>query len=454
MVSRFPPYFNVVLSPCLAMLVRFSVENCLSFRDKTTFSMLASKEERHAESVPRIEKYGIGILPLAAIYGGNASGKTNLFKAIGFAQELIVEGSGIDAQIPVERFFLGNRMADKPSRFVFEVLIEEAIYEFSFAVTRAKVVEEKLVKIEPDEDLERTLYHREDGEALVLDPTLLNGDDAQFLKFVYRGTRANQLFLTNAISQNVDTFRQVYDWFKDSLKIIPIAPRYRPLELLEKDTEMLAAVNKLLPLLDTGVTRIGVEKFSLDHFPEGLKRAWEERLNSGEESITERVLGDTLEIVREEGGLLGRRLATYHEKANGEEVRFDMRLESAGTQWLINLLPALLLLAREGSGLTIFIDELDRSLHTLLTQRLIEHYNETCSADTRSQLIFSTHDVLLMDDDLLRRDEMWLIERDAAGVSSLSAISDFEDINEDKDVSGDYLFGRYGGVPEFLHGGR
>ncbi len=437
------------------MLVRFSVENFLSFRDKTTFSMLASKEERHAESVPRIEKYGIGILPLAAIYGGNASGKTNFFVAIAFAKELIVVGTGIDAQIPVDRFLLDDRMADKPSRFVFEVLIEEAIYEFSFAITRAKVVEEKLVKIEPDEGIELTLYHRQDGELLFLDLTLLKSDDdEQFLGFVYRGTRANQLFLTNAISQNVDTFRQVYDWFKDSLKVIQTDARCGPLELLEKDAEMTIALNKLLPLLDTGITRIGVEKILLDHFPERLKRAWEERLNSGEENITELVLGDTLEIAREEGKLIGRRWATYHEKANGEEVRFDMRLESAGTQWLINLLPALHMLAEEKSGQTIIIDELDRSLHTLLTQRLIEHYNEACSADTRAQLIFSTHDALLMDDDLLRRDEMWLVERDAAGASSLSAISDFNDLDEDENISGSYLIGRFGGIPEFLHGRR
>ncbi len=433
------------------MLVRFSVENYLSFRDKTTFSMLASKEERHAESVPRIEKYGIGILPLAAIYGGNASGKTNLIQAIEFAREFILEGSRVDAQIPVLGFLLDDRMADQPSRFAYEMLLGKTIYEFSFAVTRARVVEEKLVKI--NRVHERVLYEREDND-IYLHPSLSkNGDDAQFLDFIFRGTRANQLFLTNAISQNVDTFRQVYDWFKDSLKVIPTDACYGRLERLDKDAEMFAAVNKLLPLLDTGVTRIGVEKFSLDHFPLVLKRIWEERLNSGEESITERVLGDILQISREEGRLIGRRWASYHEKAGGEEVSFSMYVESAGTQWLINLLPALHMLAEERSGLTIIIDELDRSLHTLLTQRLIEHYNETCSAATRSQLIFSTHDVLLMDDDLLRRDEMWLMERDAAGASNLSAISDFKDIEEDKDVSGDYLFGRYGGVPKFLHGG-
>ncbi len=442
------------------MLVRFSVENYLSFRDKTTFSMLASKEERHAESVPRIEKYGIGVLPLAAIYGGNASGKTNLIQAIGFAQELIVTGSQIDAPIPVTCFLLDDQMADKPSRFVFEILIEEAIYEFSFAVTRAKVVEEKLVKIEPDEDIELTLYHREDGELCTLDPALTE-EDAQFLRFVYRGTRANQLFLTNAISQNVDTFRQVYDWFKDSLLLIGTNAQYKPLKHLKNDDKMIEAVNELLPKLDTGVASVRVEEVQLDPFIDAIGTVSQEELDASSGIIKQIVgsvplqdLGELFELSTENGMLIGRALVTSHEKANGEEIQREPSFESAGTLRLINFLPALHMLAGEKTGLTIIIDELDRSLHTLLTQRLIEHYNETCSAVTRSQLVFSTHDVLLMDDDLLRRDEMWLMERDADGVSSLSAISDFNDLDEDENISGSYLIGRFGGVPEFLHGRR
>ncbi len=436
------------------MLVRFSVENYLSFRDKTTFSMLASKEERHAESVPRIEKYGIGILPLAAIYGGNASGKTNLIHAIAFAQNLIVGGSRTDAQIPVTRFLLDDLMADKPSCFVFEMLIEETIYEFSFAVTRDKVLEEKLVKIEPDENLELTLYHREDGELRALDSTLLKADDEQFLRFVYRGTRANQLFLTNAISQNVDIFRPIYNWFDNSLLLLGTGARYSGLKHLEKDAEMNTAVNELLPILDTGISRIGIFKRKLDHVPDELKKEWEEEFDKGVKSLVVDGEGDDLHVTREDGELIGRALSPYHEKANGEEMRFNMSLESAGTQWLINLLPALHMLAGEKSGRTFIIDELDRSLHTLLTRRLIEHYAATCSADTRSQLVFSTHDVMLLDDKLLRRDEMWLMERGAAGASSLSAISDFKDIDKGKSVKGSYLIGRLGGVPKFLHRGR
>ncbi len=423
--------------------------------------MLASKEERHAESVPRIEKYGIGILPLAAIYGGNASGKTNLFEAIVFAQELIVAGSQIDAQIPVTRFLLDDQMADKPSRFVFEVLIEEAIYEFSFAVTRAKVVEEKLVKIEPDEDLELTLYHRKDGELCTLDLTLLKGDDAQFLRFVYRGTRANQLFLHNTILQNVDTFRQVYDWFKDSLLLIGTTAQYKPLKHLKNNDKMIEAVNELLPKLDTGIANVRVEELQLDPFIDAIGTVSQEELVDSTAFVKQiagslrlQDLGEHFELSTEDGMVIGRMLATSHEKVNGEEMQCDPGFESAGTLQLINFLPALHLLAEKNSRKTIIIDELGSSLHTLLTQRLIEHYNEICSAATRSQLIFSTHDVLLMDDDLLRRDEMWLMERDAAGVSSLSAISDFNDLDEDENISGSYLIGRFGGVPEFLYGRR
>ena len=190
------------------MIISFSVENWMSFRDQATFSMIASRERQHGERVPKLGKYQTRVLPVAAIYGGNASGKTNFFEALYFAKTLVVKGTGIDSLIPIEPFRLDDEGTNRPSRFAFELLIDETIYDFSFTVTRRAVIEERLVIITSNS--EKVLYDRRDGKpnfgaSLAKD---------MFLKFAFKGTRDNQLFLTNSVSQKVDKFRPVYDWFR------------------------------------------------------------------------------------------------------------------------------------------------------------------------------------------------------------------------------------------------
>lgn len=131
-----------------------------------------------------------------------------------------------------------------------------------------------------------------------------------------------------------------------------------------------------------------------------------------------------------------------------------MRQESDGSQRIIDLLPAFLELSSESSKKVYVIDEVDRSLHTLLTRHLLESFLSSCSSASRSQLLFTTHDVLLMDQKLLRRDEMWVAERGSLGESHLISFSDFKDVRYDKDIRKSYLQGRLGGIPNIfsMHG--
>lgn len=120
------------------MIVRFSVANWMSFRDRVTLSMVASLERQHGDRVARIGRYPLRVLPVMALYGGNASGKTNLFKALSFARTQIVEGSRPDARIPVIPFLLDKDRAQQPTHFEFDLLIDEVVYAFSFSVTRGE----------------------------------------------------------------------------------------------------------------------------------------------------------------------------------------------------------------------------------------------------------------------------------------------------------------------------
>ena len=122
-----------------------------------------------------------------------------------FVQRLVVKGTNPDSRIPIEPYLLDDSSSKKPSRFKIELLIDETMYEFSFAVTKKEVVEEKLVQIISRR--EKILYDRK-RNIPNFDPSL---DKDQFLHFVFKGTRENQLFLTNSVSQKVDTFRPIYD---------------------------------------------------------------------------------------------------------------------------------------------------------------------------------------------------------------------------------------------------
>nr|VFJ70108.1 MAG: hypothetical protein BECKFW1821C_GA0114237_102117 [Candidatus Kentron sp. FW] len=431
------------------MIISASIENWMCFRDPVSFSMVAGKERQHGERVPRIDKYQTNVLPIAAIYGGNASGKTAFFKALNFAKRLVVRGTGPDDAIPVERFRLDSDSTNRPSRFVFEILVDKTIYEFGFAVTKTTVLEEKLIQITSAS--EKVLFHRRDGTCQF--HASLAKD--QFLQFAFRGTRDNQLFLTNSVSQKVDNFRKVYDWFKDTLVLIDPDSKFAPFEqFLDESHPLYRMMNQILPQMDTGISHLGSEKIPFENvpLPDFLKTTMLEDTKVVEEAdfLTYKSTNEHFMVTRENDELIARKLFACHPGVDGTEIRFNLDQESDGSQRVLELLPAFLQLSASNSSKVYIIDEIDRSLHTLLIRRLIETYLASCTKESRSQLLFTTHDVLLMDQQLFRRDEMWVAERNASGVSDLISFSEYKDIRYDKDIRKSYLQGRMGGIPRIL----
>ena len=428
------------------MIVSVSLENWMSFRERVDFSMIASRERQHGERVPKIKKYPTRILPIAALYGGNASGKTNFFKALGFARNLIVDGTKPGSLIPIEPYRLDEELAERPSRFQFELLIENKIFEYSFALNQEAVVEEKLVIVTSTS--EKVLYHRQNKEIRFNDRSL---DSDPFLKFVFRGTRRNQLFLTNSISQQVDTFQPIYDWFKDSLQLIAPDSRFAAFERFLGEADPLhSTMSRMLAILDTGIDSLGSEEVSFDKtpFPASLQSKLLEDVKEGE---TVRLLGERTNerfvVARKDGELIAKKPVTYHLKEDGSKAKFELHKESDGSQRLVDLLPAFLDLYSGNSNSVYVIDEIDRSLHSLLIRKLLKQYLANCTTETRTQLLFTTHDILLLDQQLLRRDEMWAVERDIAGNSKMFSFSEYKDVRYDKDIRKSYLQGRLGGIP-------
>ncbi len=428
------------------MLISLTVKNWMSFRDETEFSMLASKERQHGDRVARVKKYGIGILPVAVLYGGNASGKSNFVMAIDFAKFLVTAGMQIDGLISMQPFMLSEDTLEQPSCFKFTLLIADQIYEYSFEVTRKAVLKEKLVQV--NSSSEKILYSR-DGNGIEFGKNISEKD---FLEHVSRGTRDNVLFLTNSVSQNVKHFRMVYDWFNSSRLVTPEA-RFNYYEQFISDKNALGKImNELLPQLDTGISSMRSIDVPIDSLglTEVARLDLEQNIREG--GVARMVSQDTKDprftITREKGSLAAKKLVTCHKNSSGYEAIFEPHQESDGTNRLLDLLPAFIDLDRSNGTKLYAIDEIDRSLHTLLVEELIELYLAGCSPDTRKQLFFTTHNVMLMDQKLFRRDEMWLTERDSDGASKLFPFSDFKGVRHDKDVRRSYLQGRFGGIPD------
>mgnify|MGYP002338710219 CR=1 FL=1 len=215
---------------------------------------------------------------------------------------------------------------------------------------------------------------------------------------------------------------------------------------------MYEQFNRVLSELDTGISRLWGEEIDFDNLPipPSLKDELQRKVK---EKDTVRIMGGDeyrFLVTRREGQLVAQKIVTYHKNRNGREVKFDLLEESDGTRRIIDLLPAFLKMAEHKEPRVFVFDELDRSLHTLLTQYFIKTFLNTCNAHTRSQMLFTTHDVLVMDQDIMRRDEMWLTERDHVGNSTLFSCSDYQNIRYDKDLRKSYLQGRLGGIPRIL----
>ncbi|MBW2163660.1 MAG: ATP/GTP-binding protein [Deltaproteobacteria bacterium] len=434
------------------MLISFSVENFLSFKDKVTFSMVASREKQHQDRLALVKGHKLKILPIAAIYGGNASGKTNFCKALSFAKHLIVLGTRPDARIPVEPFRLSQQHRGKPSGFVFEILVGDRCYEYGFYLTPQQVEEEWLVEIL--KTTEREIYRRK-KDSITFRPDI---DKDQFMHFAFKGTRDNQLFLTNSVNQKVERFKAIYEWFRDGLLLIAPDTRFESFDqFIKEDSPLYDYMNEALSRLDTGIAKIGGEDI---HF-ESIPMLPIEIRNQIKEVLTENkpvrirldTQGDRYVVQLKDDEIQAQKLVSFHLDSENKEVKFDLKSESDGSLRLIDLLPAFLAMSQDGPPQTLVIDELDRSLHTLLSRQLLAGYLADCGPDSRSQLLITTHDVLLMDQDLMRRDEMWVAERDADGSSELIAFSDYKEIRNDKDIRKSYLQGRLGGIPKILFGG-
>ncbi|MFN9655236.1 MAG: AAA family ATPase [Dolichospermum sp.] len=435
------------------MLIRFTVENFLSFNQRIDFNMIAADDTHYSHHVVKGDSEdSIRLLRTSIIYGANASGKSNLIKAMKFARDFIVDGVEKNTNININNFKLDKTCYTKPSRFEFEFRNQDKQYAYGFLVDKHKIHEEWLFEIGVNTEI--PIYERR-GEDINFHnfnhEVFLNSseDEKNRIRYEAASTRENLLFLTNSQERKVKQLEPIYEWFSDVLKII--FPDSKPL-LPFFSQSVQNSLSKFLESLDLGIKKITTNTIDLDDYkkiPSEIKDKIKKDFpyEEGEENaIFIPALKCIISQAKDETDkLMVLNLSPVRLDKENSEVKFEISEESDGTQRLIDLFPMLIHLSR-GNAVYV-IDEIERSLHSLLMKKLFDYFlNNSENKNSNSQLIATTHEVYLLDiKDIFRKDEIWCVEKDKYGQSLLYSLANTD--VENLDLTAGYLHGRFGAIP-------
>lgn len=422
------------------MFIEFSVTNYRSILERQTLSMVASSYCKDLEAqntiVSELSAGGTSLprlLRSSALYGPNASGKSTLIAALKFVKEQVLN-SHKDSQsgdaIEVQPFKL--TAASRAAASTFEItFVEQGVrYEYGFCCSRERFTEEWLFAY--PQGRAQKWFHRvfdvETGkDKYKFSSSFLGGRLRQ--SWVAQ-TRQNALFFSKAIQDNNAQLKPAFDWFRERLRVINSIREFvsNSVYTIEHcdNNEGRKRVLEFMNAADLSITDIQIEKsvffaHSFDARLPGFVKTEAKKQFAGKNLV---------------------RLRFFHKDINTEElVEFDESEESDGTHALFAF--AGLWLDVIEKGLILVVDELDTSLHPLLIESLVKRLHH---AGTQAQLIFTTHDTSLLSQKLLRRDQVWFIEKDAQNASQLYPLSDFSP-RQNEALERAYLNGRYGGIP-------
>ena len=405
------------------MLIEFSVENFMSFRKEATLSLVANTSSEHEET--HVVRTGLRgeesrLLRSAAIYGPNAAGKSNLLIALGLMKEIVVKSVQGTEPLMVEPFRFDPGCVGKPTVFDITFFVDHVRFQYGFAATEKRIVREWLYSWPLGRA--QTLFTRdEDGWKL---GAKLSGD-----KEVWRrATRENALFLSTAAVLNSEQLLPVFLWFHDTLRVLP-GPGVSSSFSVEccrsgRKPEILDFINAA----DIAISDIQI--VDQDITPDMLPDAMPEEVKE--------------DFIRSQAGTW-HDISTIHDTGYWPPAKLDFGAESLGTQRLFSLAGPWIDSLK--SGYVLVIDELHDSLHPNLLRFLIDLFHRPERNTCGAQLVFSTHDTSVLNQDVFRRDQIWLCERNARQESTLTPLTDFRPRKGFENLERAYLAGRYGAVP-------
>lgn len=414
------------------MLIEMNVTNFRSFCDTQSFSLMKGKgDELRTTNAFTVETpKGFQLLRSAAIYGPNASGKSNFLSALQTMKTIVVDSATSHQRgnlLPVTPFRLSASARQAPCEFEVTFLVEGIRYQYGFSATPEQIWEEWLLAYpkgraqrwftrswEPD----KKQFVWELGNSLIGEKHLWQ-----------KSTRDNALFLSTAVQLNSEQLRPVFDWFKRTLRMSNLGGLSPSFSASLCASSAKSDVMAFLRAADTHIDDVLVEHkaFNPDDLPAVMHRAVRDAV------INQMKDKKTLEI------------KTIHQDVDGESVIFDFDEESDGTKKLFSIagpwIDAL------ENGYVLFIDELHDNLHPRLVRFLVELFHDSNNNPKNAQLIFTTHETSILSQEVFRRDQIWFCEKNKNHATELYPLTDFSPRKDRENLELAYLSGRYGAVP-------
>ena len=447
------------------MFIGFSVSNFLSFKSPQTMSMMASKVARHKEHI--LNGNGKKILKTGLIYGANAGGKSNFIKAIDFSRDIILDGLE-EVDLNRKYFRINKEGYRQPGVFEYRLITQsKKEYSYGIAISYAakEIISEWLVRIEKNGS-ETCIFNRdidESGENFTFSE-VTHKNEAEKIKWEIfldvfgknispamkkKSILSDVAERSNEKSGVLKEIMDVYEWFQSIIILFPTS-QYSGLNQLVEKEEVRKFFSGILKYFDTGIESVESKQgeMNFDRIFEGIPKEHAEKLkirisNDIENDPVMFKVNNQVYSLRkdEEGNIITTKMMQNH--GNPQEL-FEYSDESDGTQRLFDLIP---LFYEHQNNRVIFIDEIDRSLHTNLTRRFLElFYSLTEKSDC--QIIATTHDSNLLDLDLSRQDEIWFIKRLEDHSSKMYSLNRYKE-RYDKKIDKEYLLGRYDAIPIF-----
>jgi len=413
------------------MLIGFSVGNFLSFKEVKNFSMIKASITELDESHTFTEDKNLSLLKSAVIYGANASGKTNLIDAMRFMR-LFIFTSSKESQalqkIPVTRFKLNSEMDTKPTYFEILFLHNNKKYRYGFELDTEIVHKEWLFYIPQGKNKEVRLFFR-DKQTINLGPEFNEGS----LLVTQDKIRPNSLLVSVSAQFNGPIAAEILEWFG---KFHAISGLHDHIEFtIDKfaDGTYKDEILQFITIVDIEDLIVDKKEITTDMLPPNMPK-----------SIKNRLIADGDRIIKTK-----HKKYDEHKNFIGEEI-FRLEEESKGTRKFLGLSGPIIDTLKKGQ--VLIIDELDSSLHPVLTQKIVHLFHSNTTNVKNAQLIFTTQDTNFLSKKFFRRDQIWFTEKDRYGATDIYSLVEFKTktgrkIRKDASYGKDYIAGKYGAIP-------
>lgn len=406
------------------MLIQFNFKNYKSFRNDTSLDMTATSIKEHSYNL--IEgTNGSHYLKVAAVYGANGSGKSNLVDAFGFMRYFVLRSLSLgdddeqrnsNINIPINNFVFDIDAKNKPSEFEVFIAYNETEYQYGFVLDRNRIHEEWLYTKRAKGKSYETLFER-------LGNKVECGIKMKSAEKFADGISDKTLFLSLTAKTRINVSKKIRDWFRDNIVVDfgdvefenLISKRISP-EIVHNELYK-RKIEEFLIAADTGIQGIVVEKV--------------EYADSNKEEKYE--------------------IFSLHKlKGDKNLAKISFNIESSGTKKMFCLFD--FLWETLNNGYVLFVDELNAKLHPLLVRYIINMFHDPSINKHNAQLIYTTHDTYTLTRDVFRRDEIWFTEKDEEGISKLFSLVQYKlddntKIRNDASFDKDYISGRYGAIP-------